>query len=139
MTASQGGTSLTDRRQGLVAGVPVSPAHHGHSFGSSTCRDVMTLPTQPSAVPAARASAQRVLREWRFGPRLCEDVAICLSELVTNAIQASAVLRPVAAPVYVGLARERGWLHLAVADASPRLPLRLSADGDAVCGRGWCW
>lgn len=57
----------------------------------------MTLPSQPSAVPAARARAQQVSSEWGFGPQLSDDVAPCLSELVTNAIQASAVLRPVVA------------------------------------------
>lgn len=120
----------------VCASVPVPPAHHRHCLGSSAVRHVMTLPSQPSAASAARAHAQRVLRDWGFGPRLCEDVALCLSELVTNAIQASAVLRPVVAPVHVGLARDRRWLLLAVGDASPRFPLRLLADGDAVGGRG---
>jgi len=118
------------------ASVPVPPAHHGHCLARAAVRDEMTLPSQPSALPAARARAQRILSEWGFGPQLSEDVAVCLSELVTNAVQASAVLRPVA-PVHVGLARERRWLLLAVADASPRFPLRLSAaGGDAVGGRG---
>jgi hypothetical protein len=100
------------------ASVPVPPAHHGHCLARAAVRDEMTLPSQPSALPAARARAQRILSEWGFGPQLSEDVAVCLSELVTNAVQASAVLRPVA-PVHVGLARERCWLLLAVADASP--------------------
>jgi hypothetical protein len=43
------------------ASVPVPPADHGHFLGSSACRDVMTLPSRPSAVPAARAHARRVL------------------------------------------------------------------------------
>jgi anti-sigma regulatory factor (Ser/Thr protein kinase) len=118
------------------ASVPVPPARHGHCLGSSAIRDVMMLPSQPSALPAARAHAQRILSEWGLGPQLSEYVALCLSELVTNAIQASAVLRPVAPPVHVGLVHERRWLLLAVADASPRFPLLLSADRDAVSGRG---
>ena len=120
----------------VCASVPVPPAHHGHCLGSSAVRDAMTLPSQPSAASAARAHAQRVLRDWGFGPRLCEDVTLCLSELVTNAIQASAVWRPPVAPVHVGLTRERRWLLLAVGDASPRFPLRLPADRGAVGGRG---
>ena len=132
MTASQGSLSLMDHEGGLA----VPPAHHGHCVGSWACRDVRTLPSQPSAVPAARAHAQRVLSDWGFAPQLCQDVAFCLSELVSNAIQASAVLRPVALPVHVGLAHERRWLLLAVADASPRFPLRLPAGGDAIGGRG---
>ena len=115
-------TSLTDHERGL--GTPVPPAHHGRCLGSSACRDVITLSSQPSAVGAARAHAQRVLSDWGLGRQLCEDLAVCVSELVTNAIQASAVLRPAAAPVHVALAHQRRWLLLAVADASPRLPLR---------------
>jgi len=96
----------------------------------------MTLPSQPSAVGAARVHAQQMLSEWGFGRQLCLDVTLCLSELVTNAIQASAVLRPAAAPVHIALAHERHWLLLAVADASPHFPIRLAADGDAIGGRG---
>lgn len=118
------------------ASVPVPPAHHGHCLGSSALRVVMTLPSQPSALPAVRARAHWILHEWGLGPQLCEDVALCLSELVTNATQASAVLRPVVVLVRAGLAHERRCLLLAVADASPRFQLRLQADGDAFGGRG---
>jgi len=85
------------------ASVPVPPARHGHCLGSSAVRDVMKLPSQPSALPAGRAHAQRILSEWGLGPQLSEDAALCLSEPVTGAIRASAVLRPVVAPVHVGL------------------------------------
>lgn len=126
-------TSLTDHEHGL--GEPAPPAHHGHCLGFLACRNVITLPSQPSAVGAARVHAQQVLSEWGFGRQLCLDVTLCLSELVTNAIQASAVLRPAAA-VHIAMAHERCWLLLAVADASPRFPLRLPTDSDAVGGRG---
>ena len=86
------------------ASVPVPPAYPGHCPGSEAVGDVMTLPWQPAAASAARAHAQRVLREWGLGPRLCEDVALCLPELVTSAVLASAVSRPVVAPVHIGLA-----------------------------------
>jgi len=59
---------------------------------------VIPLPPRPSAVPAARAHAQWILREWGFGPQLSEVVALCLSELVANAIQAFACIR--GQPIY---------------------------------------
>jgi anti-sigma regulatory factor (Ser/Thr protein kinase) len=86
-------------------------------------------------VAMARAWARVTLNEWGFAPPLIENVTICVSEMVTNAIQASAVLR-LPAQVHVALAHQGRWLLLAVADASPAFPVRLAADGDAIGGRG---
>ncbi len=46
------------------ASVPVPPARHGHCLGSPAVRDVTTLPSRPSALPAGRAHARRILSEW---------------------------------------------------------------------------
>jgi anti-sigma regulatory factor (Ser/Thr protein kinase) len=95
----------------------------------------MEVSPEPAAVGAARARIQQIMRDWGFGRQLTENVTTCVSEMVTNAIQASADLR-LPAPVYVGMARERRWLLLAVADASPGYPVRRSAGGDDIHGRG---
>ena len=45
----------------------------------------------PSAVPCARLHAVHVLRDWHLRD-LADDAALVISELVTNAVTASAVL-----------------------------------------------
>jgi hypothetical protein len=60
---------------------------------------------------------------------------VVVSELVTNAVAASAGLRA-AAPVLVWLGSDGHCLLLAVADVSPRPPVRLDVWPDAEGGRG---
>jgi len=59
-----------------------------------------------------------------------------VSELVTNAVMASAELRPAIAPIVVWLGSDTRAVLVAVADASPRPPTRLNLDPDAEGGRG---
>jgi anti-sigma regulatory factor (Ser/Thr protein kinase) len=59
-----------------------------------------------------------------------------VSELVTNAVLASAELRPAIAPVRVWLGSDTSSVLLAVADAHPRPPVRLNLAPDAEGGRG---
>jgi anti-sigma regulatory factor (Ser/Thr protein kinase) len=76
------------------------------------------------------------VREWGLGRRLAGDVVLVTSELVTNAVQASMRLA-VPAPVHLAVSTGGGWwLVVAVADASPAVPLRLPPDGDRIGGRG---
>jgi anti-sigma regulatory factor (Ser/Thr protein kinase) len=111
----------------------VLPTHHGHASGVR--RDMITLAAQPRSVRSARAYVTRVLDDWGLGA-LGEDVALVVSELVTNAVEASATLWPVVTPLHVCLSAGARWLLLAVADASPRLPLWCSPDDDAERGQG---
>jgi hypothetical protein len=55
---------------------------------------------------------------------------------VTNSVAASARLRPAAAALMVWLGSDGHFLLLAVADASPQPPVRLSLGPDAERGRG---
>jgi hypothetical protein len=52
--------------------VPTSPAHHGHCLSSSAVRSVITLPSQPSAAPAARAG---LAHERRWLPERWHNIA----------------------------------------------------------------
>jgi hypothetical protein len=61
---------------------------------------------------------------------------VVVSELVTNAVAASAGLGLAAAPVLVWLGSDGRRLLLAVADASPRPPVRLNLRADTEGGRG---
>jgi anti-sigma regulatory factor (Ser/Thr protein kinase) len=106
---------------------PVPPSHHGCHAGRRY--EVVTLPAQPRSVPSARAHVTQVLHEWGLAA-MGEDAALIVSELVTNAITASA------SPLQLCVAADERWLLVVVSDASPRYPLRPGADPDAEGGRG---
>jgi two-component sensor histidine kinase len=86
-----------------------------------------TVPTQ------ARVFATAAVHDALAGPgvdELAESVAVVLSELVTNAIQAGC------SQVTVGLDVHRSHLRVAVTDDAPGWPRLLIADGQEVHGRG---
>jgi hypothetical protein len=114
---------------------PIPPSHHGRDLEHWPLRDVLILGAIESAVPSARAHLQRLVSGWgqaELGP----DAGVVVSELVTNSVAASAVLRRGSAPVLVWLGSDSHCLLLAVADASPRPPVRLNLRADAEGGRG---
>ena len=115
--------------------VPVPPCHHGHDLERWPLRNVLILGAMASAVPSARAHLRRLLREWGH-EEVGQDAGVVVSELVTNAVVASAQLRATVAPVLAGLASDSHYLLLAVADANPRPPTRLNLEPDAESGRG---
>jgi anti-sigma regulatory factor (Ser/Thr protein kinase) len=115
--------------------VPVPLTHHGHSLDRWPLRDAITLGALEGAVPSARAHVRQLLWEWGHA-ELAQDASVVVSELVTNAVMASAELGPAIAPVQVWLGSATTCVLLAVADASPRPPVRLNLDPDAEGGRG---
>jgi anti-sigma regulatory factor (Ser/Thr protein kinase) len=89
----------------------------------------------PSAVPCARLHAVHVLRDWELRD-LADDTALIVSELVTNAITASAVL-PDRPPVSLRLITGGRSLRIEVQDHSPAdLRPEVEASDDAEHGRG---
>jgi anti-sigma regulatory factor (Ser/Thr protein kinase) len=114
---------------------PVPPCDHGRNPERWPLRDVVTLGALDGAVPSARAHVRQVLWEWGYA-QLAQDLCVVVSELVTNAVLASAEIRPAIAPVRVWLGSDTTCVLLAVADASPRPPVRLNLAPDAVGGRG---
>jgi anti-sigma regulatory factor (Ser/Thr protein kinase) len=117
------------------APVLVPASEHGHSLDRWPSRDAITLGALDGAVPSARAHVRQILQEWHY-PALSQDAAVVVSELVTNAVIASADLRPAIAPVQVWLGSDTRCVLVAVADASPRPPLRMSLGPYAEGGRG---
>ena len=88
----------------------------------------------PTAVSCARLHAVHVLHEWGLRG-LAEDAALIVSELMTNAVDASAVL-PDRPPVTLRLlVRERSLL-IEVWDQGPLDLEPREADADSECGRG---
>jgi anti-sigma regulatory factor (Ser/Thr protein kinase) len=89
----------------------------------------------PSAVPCARLHAVHVLRDWELRD-LADDTALIVSELVTNAVTASAVL-PDRPPVSLRLITGGRSLRIEVQDHSPAdLRPEVEASDDAEHGRG---
>jgi hypothetical protein len=115
--------------------VAISPSHHGHDLEHWPLRDMLILGALADAVPLARAHLRQLLSGWGRA-ELSPDASVVVSELVTNAVAASRERRLGAAPVLVWLGSDSCCLLLAVADVSPRPPVRLDLGADAEGGRG---
>lgn len=114
---------------------PIAPSHHGHDLEHWPLHDTLILGALADAVPSARARLRQLLRQWGLA-ELDQDASVVISELVTNAVVASAELRPAVAPVLMWLGSDRRRVLAAVADANPRPPVRLNPGSDAERGRG---
>jgi len=87
-----------------------------------------------TAVPCARLHAIHVLHEWGLRG-LAGDAEMIVSELITNAIEASALL-PERPPVSLWLLLTGTSLVIEVWDHSPLDLEPREADADDECGRG---
>ena len=95
---------------------------------------VLEFAPLPSAVPCARRHAVHVLHEWGLR-HVAEDAALIVSELMTNALDASNVL-PERPPVTLRLLADEKSLVIEAWDRSPLDLEPRQADADAECGRG---
>lgn len=80
----------------------------------------LALGALPGAIPCARLHTKQVLWEWGLAP-LSESTELIVSELVTNAVQATADL-VVPLPVRLWLLGDHRGARIAVWDAVPRSP-----------------
>ncbi len=120
---------MADASMTSAARRPVTPV--SGSFSS-----VLELGALPTAAPCARLHAQHVLHEWGL-VHLGEIVELLVSELVTNAIQASQLLPgPATPPVRLRLSSDRVIVLIEVWDGNPHAPVLMEADMSAECGRG---
>ncbi|MFI6409914.1 ATP-binding protein [Streptomyces sp. NPDC050548] len=96
-------------------------------------RHVLTLPTMPSAVRAARETAERALAEWGISPRhpTVDPALLILSELVTNSVRHAAELSPQLTVIY---AAGEDTLAFAVHDRHPHQPALYATLIDAGSG-----
>lgn len=110
----------------LGRGPGAGPAFHRTSF--------LELAPLPGAIPCARLHAVHVLHEWGLR-ELAGDAALIVSELMTNAADASIVL-PDRPPIALRLLASETSLVIEVWDQSP-LDLEPRETGDEdECGRG---
>lgn len=135
ITASDKGQAAGRAKDDAGTRAAVPPSHHGQDLQHWPLRDTLILGAAADAVPSARAHLRQLLSGWGRA-ELSPDASMVVSELVTNSVAASAGLRLPAAPVLVWLGSNSHRILLAVADASPRPPVRLSLGPDAERGRG---
>jgi len=93
--------------------------------------DLGALPTAPGC---GRAWTRQILWEWGLSA-LQESTELLVSELVTNAVQASRAATE-ATPVRLWLLSDTVRVVILVWDASPEPPVRMSSGDDAENGRG---
>jgi anti-sigma regulatory factor (Ser/Thr protein kinase) len=107
----------------------------------------LELGALPGAVPCARLHARQLLWEWGLAA-LTSSTELVVSELVTNAIQASRKTG-LAAPVRLWLLSDKAQVLVLVWDASPHSPVRADVSDETENGRGlvlvdavsqqWAW
>lgn len=98
-------------------------------------RSYLELGALAGAVPCARLHARQVLWEWRL-EALADTVELLVSELVTNAIWASAHIGAEVAPVRLWLGSNGQRVVIRVWDGCPRMPIRRDPESEAEGGRG---
>jgi len=127
-----GGTG-TDRTR-----CPRRPVAHPDCPGAGTARhrhSTLELAPLPTAIPCFRLHAVAVLREWGLPRDLIGNAEILVSELMTNAADASACL-PERPPVTLRLVATDTSLVIEAWDQSPLDLQPREADDDDECGRG---
>ncbi len=119
---------------------PCSQADNAVSLRAWSLRSDLKLDARPEAVRPARQHARTVVRRWRL-EALTDTVELLVSELVTNAVQASegrADQRAgAAAPrIRFWLASDRHQVLVRISDPDWRLPVSQDPGPDAETGRG---
>lgn len=122
--------------EGADALLALDPAHTPHTH--------LELGALPTAVPCARLHAKHVLREWHL-EQIADTAELIVSELVTNAVRASAGLTsseyagrcvPGVPPVRFWLASDGEHVVVQVWDASDQMPVLQHPGADVESGRG---
>jgi anti-sigma regulatory factor (Ser/Thr protein kinase) len=91
----------------------------------------LALPRSPSAARAARAYVETALRIWYAPEKLIDDVALLVSEIVTNAIR-----HATGPQLVLSMSQERDLLHCRVVDSSAELPSPRASSAEDQAGRG---
>jgi anti-sigma regulatory factor (Ser/Thr protein kinase) len=116
---------------------PVVPSLHRAgeaSVGAWPRRSFLELGALPSAIPCARLHARQLIWEWGLDA-LSAKAELIVSELVTNAVQASRSL-PQPGPVRLWLLMGTNRMLILVWDASEQVPVRMAANAETEGGRG---
>lgn len=128
---------LPDGGTGAVTGYVIPGDHPERCSGTGTAFQfvsMLELASLPTAIACARLHAVNVLYEWGLRD-LADDVALVVSELMTNALNVSVAMddRP---PIALGLRASRERLIIEAWDHSPLDAVPSSAGSDEENGRG---
>ncbi|MEU6669009.1 SpoIIE family protein phosphatase [Streptomyces sp. NPDC046727] len=126
---------------GLVADALLTGAHRGDDvalllmrydgMAVRPLRETWTVWRVPEAVRHARRFTRRTLRAWGIPRDMLDTALLVVSELVTNALVHTG------GPVRLDMSLVNHRLRLAVADSSPRSPVKPASIGwEATGGRG---
>jgi anti-sigma regulatory factor (Ser/Thr protein kinase) len=97
-------------------------------------RSFLPLAPLPTAIACARGHTLNVLAEWGLH-ELADDAALLVSEMMTNAYEASASL-PEFPPIVLQLLANETTLVIQAWDQSPDDLKPQEVDDDSECGRG---
>jgi anti-sigma regulatory factor (Ser/Thr protein kinase) len=96
----------------------------------------LELGALPGAVPCARLHAKQMLWEWGLA-ELGESTELLVSELATNALEASQAMGSVsAATIHLWLLSDKTHVLVLVWDRNPQPPVRNDATDEDESGRG---
>ncbi len=97
-------------------------------------RSFLELGAYPTAASCARLHAKHVLREWSLA-EVSDSAELLVSELITNALRASASAADIAV-VRLWLLSNQARVLIMVQDDSLQHPVQARPDTDAESGRG---
>jgi anti-sigma regulatory factor (Ser/Thr protein kinase) len=95
-------------------------------------RVTRTWRTAPESVPDARHHTRTVLGTWGL-PAIIDDAEVIVSELLTNALQASV---DDVSTISLRLFADHNHLLIMIWDGSPQMPAARHASPDDIDGRG---
>lgn len=102
---------------------------------NASCTRHLELPGEVSAVQAARAQAQDVLKGWEIPPDTAADALLVISELVTNCLRHTTVSLT-GAGCLLSLRRLPDHVLVCVYDDDRRPPVLRRPSDDETGGRG---
>jgi anti-sigma regulatory factor (Ser/Thr protein kinase) len=102
--------------------------------GAPAPRIYLEVEADPAMVPQVRRFTRSTLDRWELSDA-ANDTELIISELLTNAITATARMKS-SARIGLLMTADPGQLLLLVWDASPEPPVRQDHDHDAPAGRG---
>ena len=127
----QAAASLPGPAIGRPSRLPIT----GTTSGAGRCTTRSSSELSPMRCLRLALTCGNSYDSWGHA-ELDQDASVVISELVSNAVVASAELRPAVAPVLIWLGSDGHHVLVAVADASPQPPVRLNPGPDAERGRG---
>ena len=130
------GRSIPRVRSQCIAPVPVLPSQRqGTNMADNwPLHSYLELGALPGAVPCARLHTRQLLWEWGLN-EVVDDAELLVSELVTNALRATAAMRQTL-PIRLWLLSNNVRVVISVWDGNPHPPVHVSVGDDAESGRG---